>query len=113
VATILPAAKPAAKTELCGADIVIESLIRHGVADVRPSGRGEHAAAPIAGEIQDRSARFCRATGKGAVSRLRATRSTSKISVCMATSGPGHDCHRDRRRKLDSIPLIVGQVKTR
>jgi acetolactate synthase-1/2/3 large subunit len=121
VATIAKpaAAKPAAATELmCGADIVIESLIRHGV-DVMFAYPGG-ASMPLHQSLvkyKDKIRTILpRHEQGGGFAAQGYTRSTGKVSVCMATSGPGATnlVTVIADAKLDSIPLIAitGQVKT-
>ncbi len=114
-----PAAQPAAKTELmCGADIVIESLIRHGVEVMFAYPGG--ASMPLHQSLvkyKDKIRTILpRHEQGGGFAAQGYTRSTGKISVCMATSGPGATnlVTVIADAKLDSIPLIVltGQVKT-
>lgn len=114
-----PAAKPAAKTELmCGSDIVIESLIRHGV-DVMFAYPGG-ASMPLHQSLvkyKDKIRTILpRHEQGGGFAAQGYTRSTGKVSVCMATSGPGATnlVTVIADAKLDSIPLIIitGQVKT-
>lgn len=114
-----PAAKPAAKTELmCGSDIVIESLIRHGV-DVMFAYPGG-ASMPLHQSLvkyKDKIRTILpRHEQGGGFAAQGYTRSTGKVSVCMATSGPGATnlVTVIADAKLDSIPLLIitGQVKT-
>ena len=114
-----PAAKPAAKTELmCGADIVIESLIRHGVEVMFAYPGG--ASMPLHQSLvkyKDKIRTILpRHEQGGGFAAQGYTRSTGKVSVCMATSGPGATnlVTVIADAKLDSIPLIAitGQVKT-
>jgi len=120
VATISkPAAKPGKAAALqCGADIVIESLIRHGV-DVMFAYPGG-ASMPLHQSLvkyKDRIRTILpRHEQGGGFAAQGYTRSTGKVSVCMATSGPGATnlVTVIADAKLDSIPLIAitGQVKT-
>jgi acetolactate synthase-1/2/3 large subunit len=122
VATI---SKPAAKSSKsapavpqCGADIVIESLIRHGV-DVMFAYPGG-ASMPLHQSLvkyKDKIRTILpRHEQGGGFAAQGYTRSTGKVSVCMATSGPGATnlVTVIADAKLDSIPLIAitGQVKT-
>ena len=114
-----PAAKPAASKELvCGADIVIQSLINHGVEVMFAYPGG--ASMPLHQSLvkfKDKIRTILpRHEQGGGFAAQGYTRSTGKVSVCMATSGPGATnlVTVIADAKLDSIPLIAitGQVKT-
>ena len=103
-----------------GADIVVQSLINHGVEVIfaYPGGASMPLAPGAHARSRTSSARSCRGTSKGGGFAAQGyARTTGKPGVCMATSGPGATnlvtCIADA--KLDSIPLIAitGQVGTR
>ncbi len=111
--------KPAAKTDLvCGADIVIQSLINHGVDVIFAYPGG--ASMPLHQSLvkfRDKIRTILpRHEQGGGFAAQGYTRSTGKVSVCMATSGPGATnlVTVIADAKLDSIPMIAltGQVKT-
>jgi acetolactate synthase-1/2/3 large subunit len=120
VATITkPPAQPAKAAALqCGADIVIESLIRHGVDVIFAYPGG--ASMPLHQSLvkyKDKIRTILpRHEQGGGFAAQGYTRSTGKVGVCMATSGPGATnlVTVIADAKLDSIPLIIltGQVKT-
>ena len=118
VIAVATVTKPKTKTELTsGADILVQSLVNHGVDTIFAyPGGAQHAAAPGAHPVlATSSARSCRGTSRAARSPPRAiARSTGKVGVCMATSGPGATnlVTAIADAKLDSIPLIAitGQV---
>ena len=103
---------------MCGSDIVIESLIRHGV-DVMFAYPGG-ASMPLHQSLvkyKDKIRTILpRHEQGGGFAAQGYTRSTGKVSVCMATSGPGATnlVTVIADAKLDSIPLLIitGQVKT-
>ena len=120
MATISKPVAKSAKTEAvaqCGADIVIESLIRHGI-DVMFAYPGG-ASMPLHQSLvkyKDKIRTILpRHEQGGGFAAQGYTRSTGKVSVCMATSGPGATnlVTVIADAKLDSIPLIIltGQVK--
>ena len=107
-----PAAKPAASKELvCGADIVIQSLINHGVEVMFAYPGG--ASMPLHQSLvkfKDKIRTILpRHEQGGGFAAQGYTRSTGKVSVCMATSGPGATnlVTVIADAKLDSIPLIA------
>jgi acetolactate synthase-1/2/3 large subunit len=120
VATITkPAAKSSKSTvPMNGADIVIESLINHGVDVIFAYPGG--ASMPLHQSLvkyKDKIRTILpRHEQGGGFAAQGYTRSTGKVSVCMATSGPGATnlVTVIADAKLDSIPLIAltGQVKT-
>jgi acetolactate synthase-1/2/3 large subunit len=117
VATSTPK-RAAAVTLQSGADILVESLVRHGVEVVFAYPGG--ASMPLHQSLtayKDRIRTILpRHEQGGGFAAQGYARTTGKPGVCMATSGPGATnlvtCIADA--KLDSIPLIAitGQVKT-
>jgi acetolactate synthase-1/2/3 large subunit len=115
VATI---AKP--KTELTsGADILVQSLVNHGVDTIfaYPGGCSmplHQALTRFADTIRTILPRHEQG---GAFAAQGVARSTGKVGVCMATSGPGATnlVTAIADAKLDSVPLvaITGQVPTK
>ncbi|HEY2784523.1 MAG TPA: biosynthetic-type acetolactate synthase large subunit [Fimbriiglobus sp.] len=111
-------AKPTPGTPMNGADILVESLIRHGVevCFAYPGG----ASMPIhqsLTKVQDRLRTILpRHEQGGGFMAHGYARTTGKAGVCMSTSGPGATnfvtCIADA--KMDSVPLVVitGQVST-
>ena len=109
---------PTATEPMSGADILVESLIRHGVDTVFAYPGG--ASMPIHQSLT-RSADKLRTIlprheqGGGFMAQGYA-RTTGKVGVCMSTSGPGATnfvtCLADA--KMDSVPIIAitGQVST-
>ncbi|MFO0805025.1 MAG: biosynthetic-type acetolactate synthase large subunit [Gemmataceae bacterium] len=101
-----------------GADILVESLIRHGVEVVFAYPGG--ASMPIhqsLTKVEDRLRTILpRHEQGGGFMAHGYARTTGKVGVCMATSGPGATnfvtCLADA--KMDSIPMIAitGQVST-
>jgi len=110
--------KRAAVALQSGADILVESLVRHGVEVVFAYPGG--ASMPLHQSLtayKDRIRTILpRHEQGGGFAAQGYARTTGKPGVCMATSGPGATnlvtCIADA--KLDSIPLIAitGQVKT-
>jgi acetolactate synthase-1/2/3 large subunit len=104
---------------MSGADILVESLIRHGVEVVFAYPGG--ASMPIhqsLTKVQDRLRTILpRHEQGGGFMAHGYSRTTGKAGVCMSTSGPGATnfvtCIADA--KMDSIPLIAvtGQVSTK
>lgn len=104
---------------MSGADILVESLIRHGVEVVFAYPGG--ASMPIhqsLTRVQDRLRTILpRHEQGGGFMAHGYSRTTGKASVCMSTSGPGATnfvtCIADA--KMDSVPLIAitGQVSTK
>src|SRR5438105_7620063 len=103
---------------MCGADILIESLIRHGVEVVfaYPGGASmpiHQALTRVADRIRTILPRHEQGGGFMAEGYAR---STGRVGVCFATSGPGATnfvtCLADA--KMDSVPIIAitGQVAT-
>src|SRR4051794_2809869 len=101
-----------------GADILIQSLVNHGVEVVFAYPGG--ASMPIHQSLTKFSGRvrtiLPRHEQGGGFAAEGYARSTGKVGVCIATSGPGATnfvtCLADA--KMDSIPLvaITGQVKS-
>src|SRR5437763_14381475 len=109
---------PAAATPMSGADTLVESLIRHGVevAFAYPGGASmpiHQALTRVADRLRTILPRH--EQGGGFMAHGYA-RTTGKVGVCMATSGPGATnfvtCLADA--KMDSTPIIAitGQVST-
>jgi len=119
VATITkPVASPAPTATLqCGADIVVESLIRHGVDVIfaYPGGASMPLHQSLVKYKDQIRTILPRHEQGGGFAAQGYTRSTGKVGVCMATSGPGATnlVTVIADAKLDSIPLIAitGQVK--
>jgi len=102
----------------CGADILVESLVRHGV-DVMfayPGGASMPLHQSLTKYKDQIRTILPRHEQGGGFAAQGYSRTTGKVGVCMATSGPGATnlvtCIADA--KLDSIPMIAitGQVKT-
>ena len=112
------ATTPASATVMSGADILVQSLIRHGVDTVFAYPGG--ASMPIhqsLTKVTDKLRTILpRHEQGGGFMAHGYARTTGKASVCMSTSGPGATnfvtCIADA--KMDSIPLIAitGQVST-
>src|SRR5437868_10179649 len=110
-------AEPHAKPQ-SGADILVQCLLNHGVEVVFAYPGG--ASMPIhqaLTRVRDRLRTILpRHEQGGGFAAARYARSTGKVGVCVATSGPGATnfvtCLADA--KMDSVPLvaITGQVKT-
>ncbi len=110
--------KPVTRQMQCGADILVECLVNHGVDVVFAYPGG--ASMPLHQSLtayKDRIRTILpRHEQGGGFAAQGYARTTRKPGVCMATSGPGATnlvtCIADA--KLDSIPLIAitGQVKT-
>jgi len=104
--------------KMSGADLLVESLIRHGVEVVFAYPGG--ASMPIhqsLTKVEDRLRTILpRHEQGGGFMAHGYARTTGKVGVCMATSGPGATnfvtCLADA--KMDSIPMIAitGQVST-
>src|SRR5438128_3730503 len=105
-------------TSMSGADILVHSLIHHGVDTVfaYPGGASmpiHQALTRYSGKLRTILARHEQGGGFAAEGYAR---STGKVGVCVATSGPGATnfvtCLADA--KLDSVPIvaITGQVGT-
>jgi acetolactate synthase I/II/III large subunit len=108
-----------AKTPMSGADILVESLIRHGVDTVfaYPGGASmplHQALTRVADKLRTILPRH--EQGGGFMAQGYA-RTTGKVGVCMATSGPGATNFVTvlADAKLDSVPMvaITGQVGTK
>ena len=113
-----PASKPASPQSTSGADIVVQSLVNHGVEVVfaYPGGASmplHQALTRFRDKIRVVLPRHEQGGGFAAQGYAR---STGKIGVCMATSGPGATnlVTAIADAKLDSIPMlaITGQVGT-
>src|SRR5262249_42323017 len=109
----------AAKTEpMSGADILVESLVRHGVEVIFAYPGG--ASMPLHQSLTQYADRLRtilpRHEQGGGFMAQGYARSTGRVGVCMATSGPGATnlvtCLADA--KMDSCPIIAitGQVST-
>ena len=117
MATVTQAKKK--KTELTsGADILVESLIRHGVDTIfaYPGGASmplHQALTRFSDQLRTILPRHEQGGGFAAQGVARAT---GKVGVCMATSGPGATnlVTAIADAKLDSVPMIAitGQVPT-
>ena len=113
------ATKPAATHRLaCGADILVQSLVNHGVEVIfaYPGGASMPLHQSLT-QFKDRIRTILpRHEQGGSFAAQGYARSTGKPGVCMATSGPGATnlVTAIADAKLDSIPLvaITGQVKT-
>src|ERR1700737_3369193 len=111
--------KPAARQLACGADILVEALIHHGVDVIfaYPGGASMPLHQSLTKYKDQIRTILPRHEQGGAFAAQGYSRSTGRPGVCMATSGPGATnlvtCIADA--KLDSIPLIAitGQVGTR
>src|SRR6476661_2755847 len=112
--------KPKTKNELTsGADILVQSLVNHGVDTIFAYPGG--ASMPLHQALTRFSDRLRtilpRHEQGGAFAAQGIARSTGKVGVCMATSGPGATnlVTAIADAKLDSIPLvaITGQVGTK
>jgi acetolactate synthase-1/2/3 large subunit len=111
--------RPPAGAPMNGADILVESLIRHGVEVVFAYPGG--ASMPIhqsLTKVEDRLRTILpRHEQGGGFMAHGYARTTGKAGVCFSTSGPGATnfvtCIADA--KMDSIPLVVitGQVSTK
>lgn len=114
-----PAAKSAKSTApQCGADIVVESLIRHGVDVIfaYPGGASMPLHQSLVKYKDQIRTILPRHEQGGGFAAQGYTRSTGKVGVCMGTSGPGATnlVTVIADAKLDSIPMVIltGQVKT-
>jgi acetolactate synthase I/II/III large subunit len=108
----------AAKTPMSGADILVESLIRHGVDTIfaYPGGASmplHQSLTKVADKLRTILPRH--EQGGGFMAQGYA-RTTGKVGVCMATSGPGATNFVTvlADAKLDSVPIvaITGQVNS-
>jgi acetolactate synthase-1/2/3 large subunit len=103
---------------ISGADILVESLVKHGVEVIfaYPGGASMPLHQALTRHADKIRTILPRQEQGGGFAAAGYTRATGKVSVCMATSGPGAtnlvtclaDC------KLDSVPMIAitGQVGT-
>jgi acetolactate synthase I/II/III large subunit len=118
--TVASATKSKTKQEFTnGADILVQSLVNHGVDTIFAYPGG--ASMPLHQSLTRFSDRLRtilpRHEQGGGFAAQGAARSTGKVGVCMATSGPGATnlVTAIADAKLDSVPLIAitGQVATR
>lgn len=115
----MPAISTAAKTQLMsGADILVQSLVRHGVETIfaYPGGCSMPLHQALTRVKDQLRTILPRHEQGGAFAAQGIARSTGKVGVAMATSGPGATnlVTAIADAKLDSIPLvcITGQVPT-
>ena len=112
------ATKTAASQLACGSDILVQSLINHGVDVIfaYPGGASMPLHQSLTKFKDQIRTILPRHEQGGAFAAQGYARSTGKPGVCMATSGPGATnlVTSIADAKLDSIPLvaITGQVKT-
>ena len=113
------ATKPKTKQELIsGADILVQSLVNHGVDTIfaYPGGASMPLHQALTRFSDQLRTILPRHEQGGAFAAQGIARSTGKVGVCMATSGPGATnlVTAIADAKLDSIPLIAitGQVPT-
>ena len=113
------ATKPKTKQELIsGADILVQSLVNHGVDTIfaYPGGCSMPLHQALTRFADQLRTILPRHEQGGAFAAQGIARSTGKVGVCMATSGPGATnlVTAIADAKLDSIPLIAitGQVPT-
>ena len=111
--------KPKTKNELMsGADILVQSLVNHGVDTIfaYPGGCSMPLHQALTRFSDQLRTILPRHEQGGAFAAQGVARSTGKVGVCMATSGPGATnlVTAIADAKLDSIPLIAitGQVPT-
>ena len=103
---------------MTGSDILVESLVRHGVDTIFAYPGG--ASMPLHQSLRRYADRLRtilpRHEQGGSFAAQGYARSTGKVGVCMATSGPGATnlVTAIADAKLDSVPVIAitGQVKT-
>ena len=112
--------KPKTKNELTsGADILVQSLVNHGVDTIfaYPGGCSMPLHQALTRFSDKLRTILPRHEQGGAFAAQGVARSTGKVGVCMATSGPGATnlVTAIADAKLDSIPLIAitGQVPTK
>src|SRR5438270_3052836 len=111
--------KPADTQLMSGADILVKSLVDHGVEVLfaYPGGASMPLHQSLTKYADKLRTILPRHEQGGAFAAQGYARSTSKPGVCMATSGPGATnlVTAIADAKMDSIPLvaITGQVKTR
>ena len=104
---------------LSGADILVEALIRHGIDTIfaYPGGASMPLHQALVRKKDKLRTILPRHEQGGGFGAQGYARSTGKVSVCMATSGPGATnlVTPIADAKLDSVPMIAitGQVKTR
>ena len=118
MATDTPQATQNESKLMSGADILVHSLIRHGVEVIfaYPGGASmplHQALTRVKGKLRTILPRHEQG---GSFAAQGYSRATGKVGVCMATSGPGATnlVTAIADAKLDSIPMvaITGQVKT-
>ncbi|WP_442483122.1 biosynthetic-type acetolactate synthase large subunit [Aeoliella sp. SH292] len=114
------ATKPKTSTELVsGADILVQSLVNHGVDTIfaYPGGCSMPLHQALTRHADKLRTILPRHEQGGAFAAQGIARSTGKVGVCMATSGPGATnlVTAIADAKLDSIPMvaITGQVPTK
>jgi len=112
--------KPKTKNEMIsGADILVQSLVNHGVDTIfaYPGGCSMPLHQALTRFSDQLRTILPRHEQGGAFAAQGVARSTGKVGVCMATSGPGATnlVTAIADAKLDSVPLIAitGQVPTR
>ncbi len=112
--------KPKTKTELTsGADILVQSLVNHGVDTIfaYPGGASMPLHQALTRFSDELRTILPRHEQGGAFAAQGVARSTGKVGVCMGTSGPGATnlVTAIADAKLDSVPLIAitGQVPTK
>jgi acetolactate synthase-1/2/3 large subunit len=117
VATV---SKPKTKNEMIsGADILVQSLVNHGVDTIfaYPGGCSMPLHQALTRFSDQLRTVLPRHEQGGAFAAQGVARSTGKVGVCMATSGPGATnlVTAIADAKLDSVPLIAitGQVPTK
>src|SRR3954469_12710460 len=112
--------KPKTKNEMIsGADILVQSLVKHGVDTIfaYPGGCSMPLHQALTRFSEQLRTVLPRHEQGGAFAAQGVARSTGKVGVCMATSGPGATnlVTAIADAKLDSVPLvaITGQVGTK
>jgi acetolactate synthase-1/2/3 large subunit len=120
VSTVTTTPKPKTKTELTsGADILVQSLVNHGVDTIfaYPGGASMPLHQALTRFSDQLRTILPRHEQGGAFAAQGIARSTGKVGVCMATSGPGATnlVTAIADAKLDSVPMVVitGQVPTK
>ena len=115
----LPGGPRSGKAKLMtGAEIIVESMIRHGIEYIfaYPGGASMPLHQALLGRADVLRTILPRHEQAGGVAAQGYARSTGRIGACMATSGPGATnlVTALADAKLDSVPLlaITGQVKT-
>ncbi|MEX2171854.1 MAG: biosynthetic-type acetolactate synthase large subunit [Pirellulales bacterium] len=120
MATATKPNKPKTKTELTsGADILVQSLVNHGVDTIfaYPGGASMPLHQALTRFSDQLRTILPRHEQGGAFAAQGIARSTGKVGVCMATSGPGATnlVTAIADAKLDSVPMVIitGQVPTK